>query len=157
LVFQGTADGRFVAYSADKGEKLWEVAVGTGVIASPVTYQIGGVQYVSVMAGWGGAFALAGGSGTGSVPVPGRVLTFALNAKTGLPEMTQKLPEVTPIEFHSSKEQVDKGALLFARSCAVCHGLAAIGGGATPDLRYSQPAIYDKYPAIVLDGELSSF
>ena len=29
LVFQGTADGRFVAYSADRGEKLWEVAVGT--------------------------------------------------------------------------------------------------------------------------------
>ncbi|MEO6725034.1 MAG: PQQ-dependent dehydrogenase, methanol/ethanol family, partial [Blastocatellia bacterium] len=55
LVFQGTADGRFVAYSADKGAKLWEVNVGTGIIASPVTYELDGVQYVSIMAGWGGA------------------------------------------------------------------------------------------------------
>jgi quinohemoprotein ethanol dehydrogenase len=57
LVFQGTADGRFVAYSADRGEKLWEVTVGTGIIAAPVTYEVDGVQYVSVMAGWGGAAA----------------------------------------------------------------------------------------------------
>ena len=26
LVFQGTADGRFVAYNATTGEKLWEIA-----------------------------------------------------------------------------------------------------------------------------------
>jgi quinohemoprotein ethanol dehydrogenase len=156
LVFQGTADGRFVAYSADKGEKLWEMPVGTGVIASPVTYQVGGVQYVSVMAGWGGAFALTGGSASGGSRAPGRLLTFALNAKTPLPDVAEKLPEAKPIEYKASKEQVDKGALLFARSCAVCHGVAAIGGGATPDLRYSQPAIYDNYPAIVLDGELSN-
>ena len=156
LVFQGTADGRFVAYSADKGEKLWDVSVRTGVIASPVTYQLDGVQYVSVMAGWGGAYALAGGSATGGIPVPGRLLTFALNGKARLPETAGKLPEVKPIEVSASKEQSEKGALLFARSCAVCHGVAAIGGGATPDLRYSQPAIYDRYPSIVLDGEFSS-
>ena len=156
LVFQGTADGRFVAYSADRGEKLWEVAVGTGVIASPVTYQVDGVQYVSVMAGWGGAYALVGGSATGAVRVPGRLLTFALNAKTPLPEITERLPEVRPIEFHASKEQIDKGAVLFSRSCAVCHGIAAIGGGATADVRYSPTEIYDRYPAIVLDGEFSS-
>jgi PQQ-dependent dehydrogenase (methanol/ethanol family) len=156
LVFQGTADGRFVAYSADKGQMLWEVSVGTGVIASPVTYLVDGVQYVSVMAGWGGAYALAGGSATGGALVTGRLLTFALNGKTPLPEIARKLPDIKPIEFRASKEQVDKGSLLYARSCAVCHGIAAISGGATPDLRYSQPAIYDKYPGIVLEGEFSS-
>jgi len=156
LVFQGTADGRFVAYTADKGQKLWEVRVGTGVIGSPVTYQLDGVQYVSVMAGWGGAYALAGGSSTGATPAPGRLLTFALNAKTRLAEVTRKLPDVQPVEFQASKEQIDKGAVLFARSCAVCHGIAGISGGATPDLRYSQPAVYNKYPAIVLEGEFSS-
>jgi quinohemoprotein ethanol dehydrogenase len=156
LVFQGTADGRFVAYSADKGQKLWEVSVGTGVIASPVTYLVDGVQYVSVMAGWGGSYALAGGSATGGSPVPGRLLTFALNGKAPLPEITRKQIEVKPIELHASKEVVDKGALLFARSCAVCHGIAAIGGGATADLRYSQPDIYERYPGIVLDGEFSN-
>ena len=35
LVFQGTADGRFVAYAADTGKKLWEAPAGTGVVAAP--------------------------------------------------------------------------------------------------------------------------
>ena len=34
LVFQGTADGRFVAYNATTGEKLWESPTGTGVVAA---------------------------------------------------------------------------------------------------------------------------
>ncbi len=34
LVFQGTADGRFVAYDARSGDKLWESPTGTGVVAA---------------------------------------------------------------------------------------------------------------------------
>ena len=37
LVFQGNAGGTFVAYSADKGEKLWSFPTQTGVIAAPMT------------------------------------------------------------------------------------------------------------------------
>jgi quinohemoprotein ethanol dehydrogenase len=157
LVFQGTADGRFVAYSADKGEKLWEVSVGTGIIAAPVTYELDGVQYVSVMAGWGGAFALAGGNATGNANGSGMLLTFALNAKQPLPESLAIKPgPVTPIEFNASAERVDAGAGLFARWCAGCHGLGAVGGGATPDLRFSSAALFDKYPDIILEGKRSS-
>ncbi len=61
LVFQGTADGRFVAYRADTGEKVWEFKTQTGVIAPPVTYSVDGEQYIAVAVGWGGAFGLAGG------------------------------------------------------------------------------------------------
>ncbi|HWX39815.1 MAG TPA: PQQ-dependent dehydrogenase, methanol/ethanol family [Blastocatellia bacterium] len=157
LVFQGTADGRLVAYSADKGEKLWEAAVGTGVIAAPITYELDGVQYVSVMAGWGGAFALAGGRAAEGIPAPGKLLTFALGGKATIADAApQKLPAVTPIEFTASAEKIDAGAAQYARTCAVCHGLAAISGGATPDLRYSAPSTFDKYPDIVLEGEYSS-
>ena len=35
LVFQGTADGRLVAYRATDGEKRWEAPAGTGVMAAP--------------------------------------------------------------------------------------------------------------------------
>jgi len=156
LVFQGTSDGRFVAYSADKGAKLWEVKVGTGIIASPVTYEVGGVQYVSIMAGWGGSFALTGGS-IGLPATPGRLLTFALNGKQQLPEaIALKMPEVTPIESKASAATVAKGAVLFAQNCAVCHGVVAFGGGGVlPDLRFSRPAIFDSYQKIVLDGALS--
>jgi quinohemoprotein ethanol dehydrogenase len=155
LVFQGTADGRFVAYSADKGEKLWEVTLGTGIIASPVTYEIGGVQYVSVMAGWGGSFALVGGSATESSEAAGKLLTFALNAKQPLPEVMSHARTVTAIASNASPERVDAGATLFAQWCSVCHGIGAGGGGATPDLRYSHPTTFDKYTDIVLEGKYS--
>jgi quinohemoprotein ethanol dehydrogenase len=157
LVFQGTSDGRFVAYSADKGEKLWEVTVGTGVIASPVTYQIDGVQYVCVMAGWGGAYALTGGSATGGRAVPGRMLAFALNGKQSLPEVpAQDLKPLTAIELKAGAEKIEAGAGLFAQWCSVCHGVGGISGGAIKDLRYSQPAVFDKYSDIVLGGKYSS-
>ncbi len=156
LVFQGTADGRFVAYSADKGAKLWEVKVGTGVIASPVTYEVDGVQYVSIMAGWGGSFPLTGGQ-IGLPATPGRLLTFALNAKGQLPEaMAASMPEVTPIESNASKETIAAGAVLFAQNCAMCHGIAALGGGGVlPDLRFSQPSVLNNLQKIVLDGALA--
>lgn len=156
LVFQGTADGRFVAYSADKGAKLWEVKVGTGVIASPVTYEIDGVQYVSIMAGWGGAFPLSGGQ-IGLPATPGRLLTFTLNANQKLPGMMPaSMPEVTPIESNASQETIKAGAVLFAENCATCHGLAATGGGGVlPDLRFSQPSVLNSIQKIVLDGALA--
>jgi quinohemoprotein ethanol dehydrogenase len=158
LVFQGTADGRFVAYSADKGEKLWDVRVGTGIIASPVTYEIDGLQYVSIMVGWGGSFALTGGNATGLPPGPGRLLTFKLNGKVALPEtVAQATPQVAPIESVASKETTVMGAGLFAQHCAVCHGLAALGGGGVvPDLRLSQPNVFEKYQQIVLGGALAN-
>ena len=56
LVFQGTADGRFVAYNATTGEKLWESPTGTGVVAAASTYMLDGKQYVSIAVGWGGVF-----------------------------------------------------------------------------------------------------
>jgi len=156
LVFQGTTDGRFVAYSADKGEKLWEISVGTGIIASPVTYELDGVQYVSIMAGWGGAFPLTGGDGKGNVPAGGRQLTFALNGKLKLAEPVARNWSFTPIEMTASPEKIEKGSVLFAQWCAVCHGLGAAGGGATADLRYSSATTYDKFGDIVLEGKYQS-
>jgi quinohemoprotein ethanol dehydrogenase len=155
LVFQGTGDGRFVAYSADKGEKLWEVKTGSGVIGSPVTYEIAGVQYVSVMAGWGGAGGLSG-SGSIGPPPPGKVLTFALNGKQSLPEtVAARVRDMTPIESNASPETIALGSGLYAQNCAVCHGeLAQGGGGGVPDLRLSQPSVFDNYPKILLEGSL---
>lgn len=155
LVFQGTADGRFVAYSADKGEKLWEVVLGTGVIASPMTYRIGDVQYVSILAGWGGVFPLTGGS-LGLPAVPGRLLTFALNAKGKVDAAKPSAPpQLEPIAFKATPEQIAKGSDLYGRNCGVCHGLAALGGGGVlPDLRASEKAVFDNYRQMVLDGAM---
>src|SRR5262249_18547125 len=61
LVFTGTADGRIIAYSSDKGEQLWQASAQTGVIAPPMTYTVDGEQYIAISVGWGGALGLVGG------------------------------------------------------------------------------------------------
>ena len=54
LVFQVIPDGRLVAYSADKGEKLLEVQTGLrGGMGPPITYMLDGKQYVAFMGGTG--------------------------------------------------------------------------------------------------------
>jgi quinohemoprotein ethanol dehydrogenase len=94
LVFQVINDGRLLAYSADKGEKLFEIQTGLrGGMAPPITYTLDGKQYVSLMGGTG----QAGGGGGGArgaegnaTPAPGpmrpKLLTFALDAKAPLPQ-----------------------------------------------------------------------
>jgi quinohemoprotein ethanol dehydrogenase len=54
LVFQVTPQGRLMAYSADKGEKLLDLASGqVGGMGPPVTYLLDGKQYVAFMGGIG--------------------------------------------------------------------------------------------------------
>jgi alcohol dehydrogenase (cytochrome c) len=61
LVFTGNPEGFLMAFNAQNGEKLWEFNTGSGVIGSPVTWEMDGEQYVSVLSGWGGAVPLWGG------------------------------------------------------------------------------------------------
>ena len=49
LVFWGSGT-RLVAHDATTGEELWEAEVGGGT-ATPMTYELDGVQYVSIAAG----------------------------------------------------------------------------------------------------------
>ena len=44
LVFQGNAEGYFVAYAADTGEQLWSVQTGSAFGAGASTYSIDGKQ-----------------------------------------------------------------------------------------------------------------
>jgi len=54
-------------------------------MAPPVTYTVKGVQYVTVMAGWGGGARLLNAPGEGAVkPGYGRILTFALGSQAKL-------------------------------------------------------------------------
>ena len=84
LVFQGLSDGRFLAYAADTGEKLWEVQLGNGIIAAPSTWSLDGKQYVSVLVGWGGAVGLYVPNGTHQYKAPGRLFTFVLDGDAKL-------------------------------------------------------------------------
>ncbi|HWH17834.1 MAG TPA: PQQ-dependent dehydrogenase, methanol/ethanol family [Allosphingosinicella sp.] len=54
VVFVGTPDGMFIALDARSGRQLWQFRTGTGIHSNPVTYSVGGKQYVAVPTGWGG-------------------------------------------------------------------------------------------------------
>lgn len=154
LVFTGTADGRIVAYSADKGEQLWQTAAQTGVIAPPMTYTVDGEQYVTVMAGWGGALALVGGdvAKAAGVRSVSRVLTFKIDGKATLPALAaeEPMPEIPALT--ASAETVQKGRELYHQYCVFCHGLAAVGGGAIKDLRLMSTERHKAFVGIVTNG-----
>jgi quinohemoprotein ethanol dehydrogenase len=152
LVFQGTSDGRFIAYQAETGERLWEAAVGR-IIAAPVTYEVDGVQFVSVLAGWGGAYATTAGAGGARIE-RGRVLSFAIGgqARVAPAEATIEPAAPEPISFTASPEQIAAGATGYAASCSVCHGPDAVSGGVLPDLRLAAPEVFGDFHDIVLGG-----
>ncbi|HLD09333.1 MAG TPA: pyrrolo-quinoline quinone, partial [Methylophilaceae bacterium] len=51
LVFTGEGNGLFKAYNAKNGKLLWQFNCGAGVNAPPVSYTVGGKQYIAVAAG----------------------------------------------------------------------------------------------------------
>jgi alcohol dehydrogenase (cytochrome c) len=54
LLFTGRATGEVVALDARSGAPLWQFQTGSGIHGSPITYAVGGKQYVAVPSGWGG-------------------------------------------------------------------------------------------------------
>ena len=54
LVFTGDVEGNALAFDASKGELLWSFQTGSGLRGSPISYAVGGKQYIAVPSGWGG-------------------------------------------------------------------------------------------------------
>src|SRR5271155_4967170 len=160
LVFEGTAAGRFEAYRAETGEKVWSFDAQTGVMAGPVTYTVKGVQYVAVLAGWGGVFPLVAGEvsfNSGRVRNVSRMLAFKLGGKASLPPLPQVEEQVlNPPASTASAAQIHHGEAVYQRFCSGCHGDVAVSGGLLPDLRYSATLANERWFKIVRDGAYQS-
>ncbi len=159
LVFQGTAGGDFVAYSADKGKQLWSFPAQSGIIAAPMTYAIDGEQYVAVMVGWGGVWDVATGVVAHKARPPRHNtprVVLKLGGQAALPPpppMNQMVLDPPP--FTCTAEQARAGGELYGRYCNVCHGDAAVAGAVNPDLRHSAALnTPDAIRSIVIDGAL---
>jgi len=156
LVFQGSATGEFAAYDAASGGKLWSFDTQTGVVAPSMTYEIDGEQYVALMAGWGGGFALTAGAGVDPRSEgPRRLLVFKLGGKKTLPPRpvsTREFPDLPPVT--ATPQQIAAGNLTFANYCSVCHGASAVSDFSIPDLRFS-PVTTDAavWKGVVIDGD----
>jgi PQQ-dependent dehydrogenase (methanol/ethanol family) len=85
LVFQVMNDGTFRAYSADKGEKLFEAKTGRTGMGPPITYEAGGRQYVAFMGGLGRAANIVG-SNKDAVEFPPMLFVFELDGKQDFPK-----------------------------------------------------------------------
>jgi len=152
LVFQGDAAGSFKAFAADTGKPLAKIDVGTSIMAAPMTYSVAGVQYVAVMAGYGGGggFAFPPDSAAYKYGNDGRIVAFKLGGGT--------VPKPSPIEEpalprpppRSGEPQViARCAIFYNRYCGRCH---VFGRGMLPDLRRMSPETHELFDQIVLHG-----
>ena len=159
LVFQGTSGGQLVAYSADKGERVWSYDVQSGVIAAPITYAVGGQQYVAIVVGAGGVEPLAFGEIAQKGALAGnrsRVLAFRIGGTATLPPLPPVPPPAKPAAGFLDAKTLPIGKLVYQGYCSVCHGDQAVGGGVLPDLRWSPvAATADGWKNVVLDGALA--
>jgi quinohemoprotein ethanol dehydrogenase len=143
LVFEGRADGRFVAYHAETGDPLWSIELGLGISAPPVTYSVDGKQYISLLVGWGGAGTIAGSHaaqhGWKYKVHPRRLYTFSLDGNIPVPYSPPPAfaKPLDPPDFEIDEALADQGLKIYAQSCFLCHGGSAVSGGMAPDLRES--------------------
>ena len=79
LVFTGVMTGEFQALDAETGKILWSFQTPSGIIGQPITWERDGKQYVTVMSGIGGVYALRSGDpNLVNVPAGATMWTFGL-------------------------------------------------------------------------------
>jgi mono/diheme cytochrome c family protein len=151
LVFQGTADGRFIAYNATTGEQLWEAPTGTGVIAAPSTYLVDGKQYVSIAVGWGGVYGLA--QRATDRQGPGTVYTFAVGGKAPAPAFVKYQMDKLVAGVKYDPAHVPTGTALYVSNCVFCHGVPGVDrGGNIPNLGYMDAGYIENLDKFVFKG-----
>lgn len=158
LLIHGDVGGRLYVRDAKTGALLKRIETGTPIMAAPMTYQVKGVQYIAVMAGWGGGgfpfvprYAAAYDRGNLN-----RLLVFKLGGgKVKLPPLLPPLevaPEPPAQAEGVTAETIARGQGLFFGNCAICH--ANRHRSITPDLRRMQPGTHAMFRQIVLEGAL---
>jgi quinohemoprotein ethanol dehydrogenase len=151
LVIEGTTRQTFAIFRATDGKPLWEMPVQSAPVAGPITFLANGEQYIAVNAGWGGGAAVVErGQGTELHRAPARLLVFKLGGKAQLPPLPPPTPVPNPPPLRASEDEVQRGAVLFAQTCAQCHGQLAVGG--VKDLRFMTQETHAQFNDIVLKG-----
>ena len=160
VVFQGQIDDRFNAYDARSGQKLWSFDAGAPAVAPPITFAWKGVQYVTVLTGYGGSVGMFAENQPELKPdyrtMQRRVLTFALAGKAMLPPKQAKLDAmIDDPTYVADPPREMRGYIAYSTYCSLCHGMNAVGGGAAPDLRRSPiPVSRENFHAAVRGGAL---
>lgn len=158
LVFQGDIDQHFDAYDAENGKLLWVYDAKAPVMGPPISYEVEGKQYITVLSGAGTSLVLWGPAlakyGISYRDQKRRVLTFALDGKAMLPDNPRyTFSAVADPGYRSDPAAEKDGMAVYGGTCGMCHGAYGIAAGVAPDLRAS-PIILseDGFTAVVHDG-----
>ena len=159
LVFQGDANGNLNAYASDTGQRLASIAMGSSMMAAPMTYRLNGTQYVAVVAGYGGGAVITGSpldpeSAAYRFGNEGRVIVLKLGGPAPpIPALRTDAPLPEPPARTGTPTQIAAGEVLYNRFCSRCH---VVGRGILPDLRRLEPSKHAAFNSIVLEGAFSS-
>jgi len=161
LVFQGNAEGKFIAYAANTGKVLWSFDAHNGIVGQPITFTAGGKQYVSILTGYGAIGAVSGPTAARFNwqyrQQHRRLLTFMLGGTAKLPE-NETIAPITVLDdpkLQLDEDKVARGSIEFGKRCLLCHGAGAVAGGAAPDLRASAIVLdADSFKAVLQGGSL---
>jgi quinohemoprotein ethanol dehydrogenase len=158
LIFQGSIDGHLRAFDKVTGKLLKDIDTGSSILAAPMTYKVGGAQYVAVMAAWGGGgypyvppYSAAYKRGN-----QGRLLVFKLDG--GPVPIPAELPavEVAPAPPPQAPgvtaATIAQGNAIFMANCGLCHSNQH--RSITPDLRRMSEGAHQAFNDIVLRGLL---
>ena len=159
LVFQGANTGYLKIYNASDGSLLKSIEVGTGIMAAPMSYAIDGVQYVAVMAGYGGNSLTIGpieeDAAIHKYQNYGRILAFKLGGgATPLPPKITKVMVPKPPMIQLDSGLVKQGENFFNVYCGFCHqaGKPEEYFSQYPNLAMMQESVHSIFKNIVLDG-----
>jgi quinohemoprotein ethanol dehydrogenase len=154
LVIQGDITGALVVRDAHSGAVIKRIDTGSSIMAAPMTYAVGGVQYVAVMAGFGGGpgWAYPPDSAAYRYGNAGRILAFRLDGgATPKPQPFVEQPLPPPPVAMGSAAEIAEGGRLFSAQCSRCH--ANVARGLVPDLRRMSAQTHKDFADIVLRGQ----
>ncbi|WP_353230857.1 PQQ-dependent dehydrogenase, methanol/ethanol family [Novosphingobium sp.] len=158
IVVQGRGDGSLWVYNASTGAPITSIKTGSHIMAAPMTYKIGGVQYIAVQVGYGGSgitFPIPPSSAAYRNMNTNRILVF----KLGGGAVPQPDARVNPFDYPEPPKLTATAAVIahgeekFTEYCSRCH---VFGPGVTPDLSRLPPEIHGMFNDIVLKGTLAS-
>jgi alcohol dehydrogenase (cytochrome c) len=152
IVFGGTADREFFALNSDTGALLWQTRLNGDVSGAPITFEVGGRQYVAITAGgrtgpttsFGPLTNVTLSEGSGAVWVfsasdaaqiqssrvrPAPVLMSSSGAAAAVAALQPVSVSAAASGRSSALDgafnaaQADRGAQQFRQSCSTCHAI----------------------------------
>jgi alcohol dehydrogenase (cytochrome c) len=160
LVFSGAQTGEIYAFDAEKGDVLWSYKTGSGIISPPVTFALGGQQYLAVVSGGGAAYGTFTGDPLLKSVNPGGSVTLFGFEKAAAVERVGRRVAVSSVSTEKAENKVvlspeaSRGKANYDQICSHCHGVNMESSGtSTFDLRIFPVDQKERFSQSVLNGK----